>query len=217
MRRVEVHPRASFARVKSIGDLKFTFCTLETEIICASVNGVFAEKLMTRSLSEENVVPAAKIERAPGPTIGFVVETVVLISAREVSVDLRDHRSCETAETFTFRDWINKLPCAQQQLDSFVVTPGKMMKACFGRECVGGVKWVRDRIEHLQSFTQVFVPTRIAGRDKLRCRVTLKTRASGGFGCECESAFEVFCGENGVTVQHERLADRFLLFELLFR
>ena len=97
--RIEMRPRTAFARVQPLCNLDLATCILETGREVSSVNTIFPEKLIARSLREENVVLLTKLDRAPGPAILFVVETVVLITAGRVRVDLRDHRRGKSADT----------------------------------------------------------------------------------------------------------------------
>src|SRR5215216_3047492 len=159
-------PRTPFARVQPLCNLELALRTLETCSEVSGVNAIFAEKLIARSLREQNVVLLTKLDRAPGPPVRFVVETVLLISARGVRIDLRDHRRGKSADTVAVRCWRNEFTGTKQQFDRLLVTAGEMMKAGFSRERVGCFEWIRYRIQNLQRFTQILTATRIAGGDE---------------------------------------------------
>src|SRR6185436_16555178 len=142
-------------------------------------------------LREQNIVLLTKLDTASRPAIGFVIKTIMLITAGHISVDLRDHRRSKRADARALRYRSNQLHGTQEQLDRLLVTPGEMMKARLGGKRVCCFKWVRDRIEHLQSFAQVFVPARIVGGDERSRSLALQTHARRRFGRQSQRAFEV--------------------------
>src|SRR5215510_5590298 len=91
-------PRAAFARVQPVGNLDLALRILETSREVSGMNAIFAQELIARSLCKQNVVLLTKLDRASGPAIRLIVKPVMLITARGVRIDLRDHRRCKSAD-----------------------------------------------------------------------------------------------------------------------
>src|SRR5689334_7976467 len=136
-------PRAPLARVQPVGNLDFALRILEAAGVVSRVYAVLTEKLIADSLSEENIVLLAERDRAPGPTVRFVIKRVMLIGARHVRIRLRDHGRGERADALAVREGGHQLNDTQQQLDRLFVTAGEVMKARFNRERVGCFEWIR--------------------------------------------------------------------------
>src|SRR5215510_6454729 len=96
-------PRAAFARVQPVGNLDLALRVLETSREVSGMNAIFAQELIARGLREQNVVLLTKLDRASGPAIRLVVKTVMLITARGVRIDLRDHRRGKGADAVSVR------------------------------------------------------------------------------------------------------------------
>src|ERR1041385_157079 len=173
LRGIVMNPRATFARVQSLGNHELALRMLESGSVVSGVNAILAEKLPARRLREQHVMLLAKRDRAPRPAIRLVVKTVVLITARRVRVNLRDHRPGKSADTVAVRSRRDELLGAQQQFDRLLVTPGEMMKARFSRKRVGGFERIRYRIQNPQSLVQILAATRIAIRDQRSGSLTL--------------------------------------------
>src|ERR1044071_8850752 len=136
-----MNPRTALARVQTFGNLDLPLRIFKPPREVSGVNAILAEKLVTRGLCKQNVVLLTKLDRAPRPAIRLVVETVVLITARCVRVNLRDHRRGKSADTVTVRRRRDQFTGTQQQFDSFLVTTSEMVKARFSRERIRCFEW----------------------------------------------------------------------------
>src|ERR1041385_643822 len=124
-----MYPRMAFTRVQLVCDRELLLGIFQPSFIIASVHRVFAQKLITRGLREQNIVLLTKRDRASCPAIGFVIKSVVLITAGRVGVDLRNHRRGKRADSLALRGGRNDFTGTQQQLNRFLMTAGKVMKA----------------------------------------------------------------------------------------
>src|SRR4029453_5020118 len=87
----EMSPRPALARVKPISNLEFILGIFESSLKIAFVYRVLAQKLVARRLRKQYVVFYAEFERRSRPTISLDVESIMLVAARKIGVNLRDN------------------------------------------------------------------------------------------------------------------------------
>ena len=63
-----------------VGYLDLAFSILEPGLVVSGVDAILSEKLDARRLREQDVVLLTKRDRASCPVIGFIVQTIVLIT-----------------------------------------------------------------------------------------------------------------------------------------
>src|SRR5216683_2985533 len=141
-----MHPRATLARVKLLHNLELTLGVSESCVKIASVNGVFAQKLITNCLCERNFVFRAKLNRPPCPVIPVCEESVVLMSSGRVSIDRGDNWSCKCANGFSFGRRRDEVARPQQQVNRCFMSACQMVKATFDRQSVCSFQWICARV-----------------------------------------------------------------------
>src|SRR5690242_2210448 len=136
--------------MKSFRDLDLAGSVFEPVFKIAGMNRVLAEKFVTRRFSVPDFIFRAELDCPSGPTIGFVVKPVVLIGAGHVRVNLRDDRRGKRADVLVLDSRRDEFGGAQQDLDRFLVTAGKMVKACLRGERVRRLDRIGGWIEYGQ-------------------------------------------------------------------
>src|SRR5260370_39497947 len=165
MRNDEMHPGTTLARVNLLHNLELTLGVSESCVIITSMNGVFAQELITNCLCERNLVFGAKLNSPPCPAIGISEKSVVLMSSRGVSVDLGDRRCAERVNCLSFSCGRDEVARPQEQLNRRLMPACEMMKASFDRQSVCSFQWIRGCVQYFQSFAHIFDATLIAGGD----------------------------------------------------
>src|SRR5688500_2428202 len=130
----ELRPRATFTRMKAVGDFNLACSVLNAGFEVAGMNRVLAEKFITGSFGVRNFVFGAEVDGALRPAIGFRVESVVLIRARHVSVGLRDDGRRKRANTVAVDRRRDQFCGTQKNLDRLFVPAGGVMKARLRRQ-----------------------------------------------------------------------------------